>query len=75
MITELEPQEVMVEDRLTLSNATVNQMLLEAARPRTKELYARELILSLGKGLRQTPLVNTVNFSKAILHSSGQVLE
>ena len=29
MITELEPQEVMVEDWLTLSNATMNQMLLE----------------------------------------------
>ena len=54
----------MVEDWLTLSNSTVNQMLLEAARPRTKELYARELILFLGKGIPQTPLVNTENFSK-----------
>ena len=64
IITGLEPQEVMVEDWLTLSNSTVNQMLLEAARPRTKELYARELILFLGKGIPQTPLVNTENFSK-----------
>ena len=37
MITGLEPQEVMVEDWSTLSNSTVNQMLLEAARRRTKE--------------------------------------
>ena len=49
MITGLEPQEVMVDDWLTLSNSAVNQMLLEPARPRTKELYARELILFLGK--------------------------
>ena len=49
MITGLEAQEVMVEDWLTLSNSAVNQMLLEPARPRTKELYARKLILFLGK--------------------------
>ena len=43
IITGLEPQEVMVEDWLTLSNSTVNQTLLEAARPRTKELYTDTL--------------------------------
>ena len=64
MITGLEPQEVMVEDWLTLSNSAVNQMLLEPARPRTKELYARELILFLGKEIPQTPLINTENISK-----------
>ena len=64
MIKGLEPQEVMVEDWLKLSNSTVNQMLLEAARPRTKERYARELILSLGDVIPPTPLVNTEKFSK-----------
>ena len=64
IITGLESQEVMVEDWLTLSNSTVNQMLFEATRPRTKELYARELMLFLGKRTPQTPIVNTQNFSK-----------
>ena len=66
IITGRKPQEVVVEDWLTLSNSTVHQMLLQAARPRTKELYARELILFLGKGIPQTSLVNTENFSKLL---------
>ena len=64
MITGLEPKELMVEDWLTLSNSTVHQILLESARPRTKELYSKELILFLGKGIPQSPPVNSENFSK-----------
>ena len=64
VITGIEAKELMVEDWLTLNNSTVHHILLEAARPRTKELYARELILFLGKGIPQSPPVNTENFSK-----------
>ena len=45
----------MVEDWLTLNNSTVHQILPVAAR--TKELYARELILFLGEGIPQSPPV------------------
>ena len=33
-------EEIMVEDWLSLSNATVSEILLEAVRSRTKEKYA-----------------------------------
>ena len=73
MITGLEPQEVMVEDWSTLSNSTVNQMLLEAARRRTKEWYARELILFLGNGILQTPLVNFQSYSTFLWSSPWMI--
>ena len=53
----------MVEDWLSLSNSEVQAILVEAARPRTKELYSKELILFLGKGIPQTPSISTDNFS------------
>ena len=59
-----EYEEIMVEDWLSFSNTTVQEILVEAARPRTKELYSRELILFLGKGIPQSPDINTENFSK-----------
>ena len=37
-ITGIEAKELMAEDWLTLNNSTVHQILLEAARPHTKEL-------------------------------------
>ena len=55
VITGAEPNEVMVKDWLSLSDPEVQAILVEAARPRTKELYFKELILSLGKGIPQTP--------------------
>ena len=64
LITGIEAKELMVEDWLTLNNSIVYQILLEAARPRTKELYVRELILFLGKTIPQSPPVNTENFSR-----------
>ena len=63
LITGLESNEVMVEDWLSLSNSEVQAILVEAARPRTKELYSKELILFLGKGIPQTPSISTDNFS------------
>ena len=54
----------MVEDWLSLSNTQVQEILLEAARPRTRELYSRELVLFLGKRIPKTPAVNTNNFSQ-----------
>ena len=63
LITGLETNEIMVEDWLSLSNSEVQAILVEAARPRTKELYSKELILFLGKGIPQTPSISTDNFS------------
>ena len=54
----------MVEDWLSLTNAQVQEILVESARPRTRELYSRELVLFLGKGIPQTPAINTENFSQ-----------
>jgi hypothetical protein len=64
IITGIELKEVMVEDWLLLSNIQVQEILVESARPRTRELYSRELVLFLGKGIPQTPAVNTENFSQ-----------
>ena len=63
-ITGSESQEILVEDWLSLSNAEVQAILVEAARPRTREMCARELILFLGKDIPQSPPVNPDNFSK-----------
>ena len=54
----------MVEDWLSLSNEAVETILLESARPRTRELYSRELVIFLGKGIPQSPDINVENFSK-----------
>jgi hypothetical protein len=64
LVTGKEPQEILVEDWLSLSNRKVQDMLVQCARPRTRELYSRELILFLGKGIPQSPEINTDNFSK-----------
>ena len=63
-ITGSESLEILVEDWLSLSNAEVQAILVEAARPRTREVCARELILFLGEDIPQSPPVNTDNFSK-----------
>ena len=49
---------------LSLNNEAVDAILLESARPRTRELYSRELVIFLGKGIPQTPDINTENFNK-----------
>ena len=64
LITGIELKEVMVEDWLSLTNSQVQEILVESARPRTRELYSRELVLFLGKGIPQTPAVNVENFSQ-----------
>ena len=63
-LTDNDPEEIMVEDWLSLSNATVSEILLEAVRPRTKEKYAREMILYLGKHIPQSPPLNAENFAR-----------
>ena len=63
-LTGNDPEEIMIEDWLSLSNATVSEILLEAVRPRTKEKYAREMILYLGKHIPQSPPVNAENFAR-----------
>ena len=64
LITGIELKEIMVEDWLSLTNSQVQEVLVESARPRTRELYSRELVLFLGKGIPQTPAVNVENFSQ-----------
>ena len=63
-ITGSESNEILVEDWLSLSNAEVQAILVEAARPRTREMCARELILFLGKDIPQSPPISPDNFSK-----------
>ena len=53
-----------MEDWLSLSNSEVQAILVEAARLRTREMCARELILFLGKDIPQSPPINPDNFSK-----------
>jgi hypothetical protein len=64
LITGIPAKEIMVEDWLSLSNEEVHSILIESARPRTRELYSRELVMFLGKGIPQTPDINTENFNK-----------
>ena len=48
----------MVEDWLSLTNPEVQEILVEAARPRTKELYSKEIVIFLGnkkKEEKKTP--------------------
>ena len=54
----------MVEDWLSFPNEIVQDRLIEAARPRTRELYSKELILHLGKDIPQSPDINIDNFSR-----------
>ena len=63
-LTGNEPEEVMIEDWLSLSNSTVSDILLEALRPRRKDKYTREMILYLGKNIPQSPPVNAENFAR-----------
>ena len=60
----MEPEEILVENWLSLSNDSVQAILIEAARPRTRELYSRDLVLFLGKGFPQSPPMSTDHFSK-----------
>ena len=64
IITGSEPEETLVENWLSLSNESVQAILIEAARPRTRELYSRDLVLFLGKGIPQSPPMSTDNFAK-----------
>ena len=63
-LTGCEYEEVMVEDWLSFPNEIVQDILIEAARPRTRELYTKELILYLGKDIPQSPDLNIDNFSR-----------
>jgi hypothetical protein len=51
-------------DWLSFSNTKVQEILVEAARPRSKDLYTKELILYLCKDIPQSPDINADNFSK-----------
>ena len=63
-LTGNDPEEIMIEDWLSLSNSTVSEILLETVRPRTKEKYAREMILYLAKHISQSHPVNAENFAR-----------
>ena len=62
--TGTEKPEIMVNDWLSFDNDLVQDMLLEAARPRTREQYSQELVRFLLKAIPQTPDINANNFSK-----------
>jgi hypothetical protein len=64
VITGSDPEEVLVEDWFSLTNEVVQAILLEAARPRTRELYSRDLVVFLSKGIPQSPPMSTENFAK-----------
>jgi hypothetical protein len=64
LITGDNAPEIMLEDWPQLSNEQVHKMLIHSARPRTKEKYAEELIKFLSKGIPQSPVLNTENFSR-----------
>jgi hypothetical protein len=64
LITGISAPEIMLEDWPQLSNEQVHRMLIHSARPRTKEKYAEELIKFLSKGIPQSPVINTENFSR-----------
>jgi hypothetical protein len=63
IINGAESNEIMVEDWLSLTNPEVQEILMEAARPRTKELYSKEIVIFLGKGIPQILSISTDNFS------------
>ena len=56
-------KEIMVEDWLSLNNDEVHSILIESARPRTRELYSKELIMFLARGIPQHIHMSTDNFS------------
>ena len=57
----IESPEYMVNDWLTFDNDLVQEMLLEAARPRTRDQYSQELLRLLIKAIPQSFFVT---FSK-----------
>jgi hypothetical protein len=62
-VSGAEYEELAIENWFSLSNNAVNQMLIEAVRPRTKELYIRDLIQFLKKVVPQTPIISADTFS------------
>ena len=61
--TGTEEIEIMVNDWLLFDNDLVQDMLLKAARPRTREQYSQELVRFLLKAIPQSPDINADNFS------------
>jgi hypothetical protein len=62
--TGIEQPEVMVNDWLSFDNDLVQDMLLEAVRPRTRVQYSRELVVHLFNAVPQLTEINVENFSK-----------
>ena len=63
--TGIDEPEVIVNDWLSYENDLVQDMLLEAVRPRTREQYSQELVRLLVKGIPQFPEINAENFCKS----------
>ena len=55
----------MVNDWLSFDNDLVQDMLLEAVRPRTREQYSQELVRLLVKAIPQFPEINPENCAKS----------
>ena len=66
VITGLEPEEILVENCLFLSDHSVQAILNDADCPRTRELYSPDLVLFLVKGILQSPPMSTDNSEKLL---------
>lgn len=62
--TGIEEPEVMVNDWLSFDNDLVQDMLLEAVRPRTRVQYSQEIVVLLLNATHQLTEITVENFSK-----------
>ena len=62
--TGIEIPETMVNDWLSFDNDVVQEMLLEAVRPRTRVQYSQELVVLLFNSVPQLTEINVENFSR-----------
>ena len=62
--TGIEIPETMVNDWLSFDNDVVQDMLLEAVRPRTRVQYSQELVVLLFNSVPQLTEINVENFSR-----------
>ena len=74
-ITGIEPTEIIAKDWLSLDNTLVQEILKEAARPRLREMYSKELILFSRQGYSTNNSNMHRQFLKTVLYSTGQVTQ
>jgi hypothetical protein len=60
--TGVELPSVLLEDWFSFNNDSIQAMILEACRPRSRVEYSEQLVLFLGKCIPQSPIINSENF-------------